>query len=275
MLEKLKYINHLNEVIEFGKDGIFANANDLRNYEWTVKKKGKKIDGFDYDIRERTLPVIIQCGTAEEAVAAKNRLFEVVEKDVIAQRCGRFVIGDYYLKCYVTQSQKTDYLKTARYMSISLTITTDYPFWFKETKHIFRKTSESGADSKNLDYPFDYAFDFKSETGSDSLNNRSLAASNFRMTIYGICTNPEIKIGGHLYRVNGNVEANEYLTIDSTTKEIYLTNNVGNRINRFNDRYRRSYIFEKIPAGIVPVLWEGSFGVDIVVMDERSEPKWT
>lgn len=275
MLEKLKYINHLNEVIEFGKDGIFANANDLRNYEWTVKKKGKKIDGFDYDIRERTLPVIIQCSTAEEAVAAKNRLFETVEKDVIAQQFGRLVIGDYYLKCYVTKSQKSDYLKAARYMSLSLTITTDYPFWFKETKHIFRKTSESGADSKNLDYPFDYAFDFKSETGSDSLNNRSLAASNFRMTIYGICTNPEITIGDHLYKINGKVGKNEFLTIDSVTKKIFLTTNDGKQINRFNDRYRRSYIFEKIPAGNVPVVWVGEYGFDLILYDERSEPKWT
>ena len=35
MLEQLRYVNHLGEVIEFGKKGLFANSNDLRDYEWT------------------------------------------------------------------------------------------------------------------------------------------------------------------------------------------------------------------------------------------------
>ena len=29
MLEQLKYKNHLNEVFEFGKDGIFVDTNDV------------------------------------------------------------------------------------------------------------------------------------------------------------------------------------------------------------------------------------------------------
>lgn len=275
MLEQMKYINHLNEVIEFGKGGIFADTNELRDYEWTIAKKGSMIDKFTTGIVKRKLPVKIICETVDQSIAAKNRLYEVVEKDVLAKKYGRIVIGDYYLKCFVLKSQKKDYLIAKRYLLLELTVQTDMPFWHKETKHIYRKNTESGAGGTNLDYPFDYAFDFKPDTGNELLINRSLAASNFRITIYGICTNPEIKIGGHLYRVYGNVEANEYLTIDSVTKEIYLTTNTGRIVNRFNDRYRRSYIFEKIPAGIVPVLWEGSYGIDITIIDERSEPEWT
>ena len=33
MLEQLKYKNHQNEVFEFGKDGIFVEANELHDYE--------------------------------------------------------------------------------------------------------------------------------------------------------------------------------------------------------------------------------------------------
>lgn len=41
MLEQLKYVNHLGEVIEFGKKGTFANSNDLRDYEWTYDSSRK------------------------------------------------------------------------------------------------------------------------------------------------------------------------------------------------------------------------------------------
>jgi phage-related protein len=164
-------------------------------------------------------------------------------------------------------------MRLGRYVSYTLTLTTDFPVWIKETKHVFRKTSAS-AGGKNLDYPFDFPFDFKSTIGSSQFNNASIAASNFRMIIYGACTDPEIKIGGHVYKVSGKVEANEYLTIDSVTREIYLTKNDGTRVNRFDNRYRRSYIFEPIPAGIAYVSWEGDFGLDLILFDERSEPKW-
>lgn len=273
-LEKLKYINHLNEVIEFGKDGIFADTNELRNYEWTVNKRSNRIGSFKRDIVKRKLPVVIMCSTVEEGIAKRNRLYEIIDKDVAAEQYGRIVIGDYYMKCYIAQSQKTNYLTAKRYLALTLTITTDLPVWTKETKHIFRKAAESGIGGKNLDYPFDYAFDFRSTTNAETINNAGIAAANFRLIIYGECIDPEIKIGDHLYKISGKIEANEYLTIDSTTKEIYVTTITGSRVNRFDDRYRKSYIFEKIPAGSAAVTWGGEYGIDLIVLDERSEPKW-
>ena len=34
MLDKTIYINHLNQRINFGSDGIFATGSDARDYEW-------------------------------------------------------------------------------------------------------------------------------------------------------------------------------------------------------------------------------------------------
>lgn len=273
-LEKFKYINHLNEEIEFGKGGIYADTNELRNYEWTVNKRSNMIGSFRHDIVKRKLPVVIMCSTVEEGLAKRNRLYEVLDKDVVAHRYGRIVIGDYYMQCFVMQSQKADYLTAERCIMLTLTVTTDQPVWVKETKHIFRKAAESGAGGKNLDYPFDYAFDFRSSTNAETINNTGINASNFRLVIYGECSDPEIKIGDHLYKISGKIEANEYLTIDSTTKEIYVTTITGERVNRFDDRYRKSYIFEKIPVGSAAIVWGGEYGIDLIVLDERSEPKW-
>lgn len=273
MLEQLTYKNHMNEVFEFGKDGIFVNTNELHDYEWDVTKKGSRISSLDYKISKRKLPVVIICETDEQGTAARNRLFEVMEKDALAMQYGKIIIGDYYLRCFITKSQKKKYLNTKRYMSLTLTVTTDYPYWVKETKHIFRSTGN--VDGKNLDYSYDYPFDYFPAVTNGELNNTNFVASNFRMVIYGACTNPAVYVSGHKYTVNCTVAANEYLTIDSVAKTIYLTANDGTTTNVFSKRDRDSYIFEKIPAGINTVAWDGEFAVDITLLEERSEPKWT
>ena len=272
MLEQLKYKNHVNEVFEFGKDGIFVNTSDLHDYEWAVTKKSNKISAMNREVSKRKLPVVIMCETEEKGIAARNRLFEVVEKDVLANKHGRIIIGDYFFKCFVTQSQKKDYLKSKRYMALTLTLTSDFPYWVKETTVCFG-AGNKGSGGKNLDFAFDYPFDFYSET--EELNNTGFVGSNFRMVIYGACTNPKVYVSGHLYQVDCDVGASEYLTIDSVSKKIYLTANDGTTTNVFNLRNKDSYIFEKIKPGINAVMIEGDFGVDITLLEERSEPKWT
>ena len=72
MLEQITYKNHLNEVFEFGKNGIFADENELRNYEWTVQKKGNRISALEYAVQRRKLPIVIICSTEAEGIAARN-----------------------------------------------------------------------------------------------------------------------------------------------------------------------------------------------------------
>lgn len=275
MLEQLKYKNHLNEVFEFGKDGIFVDTNELHDYEWSVTKKGNRIAALDYAISKRKLPVIIICNTEEQGIAARNRLLEVAEKDVLALQHGRIIIGDYYFRCFITKSQKKNYLTTKRLMEVTLTLTTDFPFWIKESTFSFRKTGEENSDGKYLDFAFDYPFDYFSNMGTEELFNTGFVGANFRMLIYGVCSNPAVYVSGHLYQVNCEVGAGEYLTIDSVRKKIFLTSNDGIVTNVFNLRNRDSYIFEKIKSGQNTVSWEGSYGVDIILLEERSEPKWT
>ena len=275
MLEQITYVNHLNERFEFGKNGVYAKTSELRNYEWTVTKQNDRIGTLDRQISKRKLPVVIICDTADKAVAAKNRLYEVIEKDVLSMQYGKLIVGDFYMKCYITKSQKKEYLTSKRLLQLELTVTTDLPAWVKENRHVLRKSSESGIGGVNLDYPHDYAFDFKSDTGSERINNTSIASSAFRMIFYGACVDPEVEIGGHLYKVLGEVGEREYVTIDAVAKTIYLTKEDGTQVNWFNNRYRRSYVFEPLPSGTVNVFWGGVYGIDVITFDERSEPRWT
>ena len=274
MLEQLKYKNHVNEVFEFGKDGIFVNTNDLHDYEWTVTQRGGRIASLDYSISKRKLPIVIICETEEQGIRARNKLLEVVEKDVLAMQHGKIIIGDYYFRCYVTKSQKKDYLATKRLMEVTLTLTTDFPYWVKESTYHFKKQAV-GSAGKNLDFSHDLPYDFANDVTSSEMNHTGFVGADFRMVIYGPCKNPGLYVNEHLYQVNCDVADKAYLTIDSSEKRIYLTENDGTITNVFNLRNRDSYVFEKIAPGKNSVAWENDFKFDIVIMEERSEPQWT
>jgi len=273
MLEQLTYINHLNETLEFGQGKLFVNENDLRNFSWEITSKNNKISGFKRGIVAKTIPLIIVCDSEEEGTTLKNKVFEVFEKDVLAIRHGKIAIGDYYLKCYVTESTKAEYLTHKGYMRLSIKISTDSSFWIREISSTFNYGT--GKSGKNLDYRRDFPSDYTSNLAGKILENPHFVASNFRIHIYGTCENPRITVAGHKYEILVSVEKNEYLTIDSVNKTVFVTHSDGTKTNMFNKRNKDSYIFEKIPAGQSNVSSSGPFKFDIILLEERSEPKWT
>jgi hypothetical protein len=271
--------------MEWGKSGIYVNYNDLHDYSWDFVSDNNKISKFSKGIVTKTVPIVICCSSKEEGLLLKNRLLEYAEKDVLATTHGKLIIGDYYLKCFITGSKKSNYLINKGYLETSLTITTDYPQWVKEGTTSFRVNGtvvnedtgqvSGNTGKRNFDYNFDFPFDYMSGMKGKTLNNTGFIETNFRLIIYGTVINPTIYIAGHCYQVNCTVSENEYLTIDSLAKTITLYKSDGTTKNCFNYRNRESYIFEKVPPGDNVVTWDNSFGFDVVLLDERSEPKWT
>ena len=280
MLEKIRFINHMNEELEWGANGVFVKYNDLHDYSWNTTTKNNKISSFSKGVVKKTIPLIIRCSSDSEGLAIKNKLMEIAEKDVLANKHGKIIIGDYYLKCFITGSKKKKYLYNKGYMEVSLTVTTDYPQWVKETTTSFRINGDVISDTdatgakKDFDFNYDFPHDYTSGMKNKILSNSGFVGSNFKIIIYGKVVNPAIHIAGHTYEVECEIGANEYLTIDSLNKTIILTKSNGTTVNCFNLRNRESYIFETIPSGQNTVLWDNSFGFDVILFEERSEPKW-
>lgn len=276
MLEQLVYKNHLGEVFEFGKNGIFVNCNELHDFEWDITAKNNRIAYIGHTkIKQRKIPIRIICDNVADGIAAKNRLYEVMEKDTLAMKYGQIVLGGYYFRCFATRSQKKNYLLNKGMLEVTLTVSTDKPVWVKETTHTFLPPSAASSDTQGLGYPYGYPYDYVADINAQSCSNPSFSASNFKLVFFGACRDPAVTIGGHTYSVECDIGHGEYLTIDSTAKTIYLTQNDGTKVNYFRFRNKEQYVFEKIPSGTNSVAWDGTFGFDLILLEERSEPKWT
>ena len=107
----------------------------------------------------------------------------------------------------------------------------------KETTQSFFKEGsvlDKEVTTKNLDYPFDYSYDYLNSLHERRINNTGFVGSEFEIVIYGAVTNPIIiYIGGHAYEVCCEISNNEYLTINSRTKTIVLTRYNGEKVNCF------------------------------------------
>lgn len=277
MLEQLKYVNHLGEVLNFGDwNGFFVNSNELHDFEWKTIAVNDRISGFERGIQKKSIPVRILCSSGREGMALRNTLFEIPEKDVLSQEYGRLWINGYYCDCYVTSSKKARYSIDGKYMETDLVIETDRPYWVKETTVYFEGLGEDAEiTSEDLDFPYEFPHDYKVSTyRKNELDNTGFYDSRFRMIINGSVVNPTIYINDHMYQVNVTVDDGEFLTIDCASQTIYLTRADGEIVNTFDARNRDNYIFQPIVSGKQTVLWDNSFDFSIILLEERGEPKW-
>ena len=275
MLDKFTYTNHLGEVIAFGDFPYFANQSDLRDYEWSYDEA---ITKFDRGTVTKTLKVYV-IGTEATANNAKDKLYEIIEKDVLAMKKGTFQIGDYKMSAFVYGSKKTNYLTSKKLLVVELAVVTDTPQWKTEKTIPFNANTENdsvdyGRNYMQLrGYPYGYSY----SQGCSEIYNDSFYACGFRLLIDGEVTNPAITIGNKLYRVDVTVEKDECLEIvsDGSTKTITLYKKGNVKEDCFAQRYKPQSVFAKIETGVNAVVWDNTFGFKLTLLEERSEPKWT
>ena len=275
MLENFIFENHLGQRFDGLANGVYLNSNELRDYSWDYDVINNRISRFYRSPTQRKIPLLVSRKTKAAAAEVKNRLLELAEADIDAMLPGKIYVGDYYTTGYITSSKKSAYRITGRYCEIELELTSAESAWSRESTHVFGGTQDTvQADRSGIDYPFDYKYDYSVTTTSRQIVCDTVKSNKFKWRIYGEATNPAIIVNGHVYKVNGMVKAGETLVVDSLTKTITLTTVSGTKLNWFNNRSREAYIFEPIPAGQSNILYNGSFKFDLIIIEERSEPKW-
>lgn len=268
------YKNGDGEILDFQSWPYLIATHDLFCHGWSYSVTAQRIKRIYKDVTEKTLTLNISAETQEDYCSALNHFVEVTEKDVVLNRPGCLYVGGQYLQCNIIASEKADWNKGVEYLKNTLAVVTRYPFWITERKYIFRYIAS--ADKVFLDYPYNYAYDFASEhnTHKDTINNTHYCACHFQAIFYGPCIDPAFVVDGHLYAVMTTLEAGEYLRLDTRDRTITKVTNTGDEINEFNNQRRDVSIFEKITPGLHTVTWNGTYGIDVILYEERSEPKW-
>ena len=86
-------------------------------------------------------------------------------------------------------------------------------------------------------------------------------------------TDPMILINGHSYQVYTSLEESDYMQINSRNNTIVKYRSDGVRQDIYDSRAKQQSVFDLITPGNIRVVWSGSFGFDLKLYCERSEPK--
>ena len=275
----VKYQNSIWEIYSLQEFGVKIKNAKLHSYSWNVIERkhrfGAAVRDFKKDAIEYKIELRIS-GTDNRKKEIENILFEAFERDINTKRPGKLLDDDYYIECYITASETSP----DEYFGLKKTITAycPYPFWIKETTYQYFPEPPEAVKYTELEegimFP-EFPFDFCTETGEEVLINPSFNDSNFIMTIYGFAENPQLNIAGHPYKVEATINEGEQLVINSLTHTVQKIGRLGEITNLYNARGKIYSVFKKIPPGTNTLQWSGGFGIDIILFDERSEPKWS
>lgn len=269
MLDKMTYISSANKRIEFGVGNILINTNDVRDYKWKYSQNFKQIFSFQKETVTKTIPVLIY---GDDVAEVANNLFNIIEYDLLTKQYGKLYIGDYYMNGYFIASAKNSY--TVRgVLKFDLTFVSDNPFWIREKLYRYRPNVPRPSD--------EYSDNLIRRDGGVYIINSGLVSENMEIVFYsgwgGSWVNPQITIGGHLYKVNVTLSPiSENIILNTADKTIVAKNKVtGATENLFKYRDKTSYIFQKVPSGLQELTnLPNDFAIDIKIIEERSEPKW-
>ena len=272
MRQKIKYISSAGNEYELNMDGVFHKKLPYFSWSWEVEgtqlQYGTRVSGFSKKAVTYKADLLFYDSSQEVRNAMVNALHDEYERDVRNMKMGRIIVGGYYIDCYITSVNTRDVNGAT---TDSIEIYCPYPFWVQES-YISLPASQ-GTESEFLDFPHDYPYDFTAPAlGHRTVKSDFPFASEFRMVIFGMAVNPRITINDYQYILYATIPQGAYAIIDSRDKSIMMYNN-GEKVDLFNFRNKTLSVFQKIPAGNLDITWDSSFGVDITVYHERSEPR--
>ena len=269
------------EKIDFCQWPYMVTGGDVFDGSYDEIEDDDHIQGFEKKITSKKLNIEIAKTGLITLPQAIDNLESVTEKDIIAATAGKLYVGNSYMKCWIRGTAKDRWIADLDRISNELEVITDYPYWITEEEFRFHKQgSESSEALEWLEFPYDVPYEVSKVRNLQYINNNNYAASGFKMIIYGPCINPLIRIAGHVYELRTTLYDGEYAVIDSSTRyakdrKIIKAKADGTEENLFNSKNNESSIWEKIPAGLSIVSWNGSFGFDIILFNERGTPRWT
>lgn len=255
-------------------NGIRQRNANYHKWKWNVEgtklQYGIRVADFSRDEGLYDTELYIS-GNPVQRQTLINALHDDFESDVRKNETGKIVWGSYYLNCFIVESDTQPAENNLETVN-KIVIYAPYPFWIEEVDVSMHPSEEVEGDF--LDYTYDYAYDYTSPVIGEIVVPSSFPfESEFQMVIYGFADNPRVTINGYPYILHTTIPRNAYVIIDSRQKTIMQYNANGTRTNVFNFRNKTDSVFKKIPSGNLDIVWNATFGVDLKIFHERSEPR--
>lgn len=286
---------------------------NFHEFSWTPKTSdrriGKGLSGFTKEPLEYQA-VILLSGNESKKQRALDDFHDALEYDIQHEQPGTLywleheengeidLTSAWYIEAYGISSSTEPYKEFGRDATKNtVKFTCLYPFWTRNVIDYSFKTypddsdntsidiskeyqeylSNNTAEYGNKDYGYNYDYGLCIRTGQtiflDTANE-----SSWELEIHGPAANPIVQLGDNITIIlDYEINHGETIVINSREKTIECIPESGPKINIFGYRNTEngSYIFEKIPSGEQRLEWKGCFGVDLIIFEERSEPKWT
>lgn len=270
----LKYIGSSGNVYDLKSKEIKTQSANYHAWAWKPSgvelKYGLRITDFTKEAAQYSTTLIIE-GSYHDRQDLLDSLHEDFEYDIRKKTPGRIIWGECYIDCYIIESS-TQPTEKMSWTENEVEIYAPYPFWIREEKKSF-VPSGGALFSTFLDFEYDFEYDFTPSTSGSALWVRDFPfTSEFKMVIYGPVASPHILINGHVYEIHDTLLAGEYIVIDSKNNTITKMTTGGYSINIFDKRNKEESVFEDIPGGTLTINWSGTFGFDLTIFEERSEP---
>lgn len=271
---RVSYENYNGEKLDMTEWPLaITDITPLFGWEWEYETSQNRISSFTRGKKSRKIKISVFADTKEEFNDIMNKMHDIIEFDILNKTPGKLWCDGYYMKCYLIEAEMEDYEEEYDTVDGELRVETMQPVWILEKSFLFKKTLIVSTDNKR--YP-GYKYPYRYANGLSKLDilNDHFSECNFKIIIYGSIVNPLIIIGGYRYYVEIVLEEGEYLEIDSANQTVIKVMNSGIRVNCFHNRDKKNSVFRKIQKGRQEVSWSGKFDFDVVLFQERSEPKW-
>lgn len=271
------YENSRGEIIRLDELPFVMNEGNLFDAEWNFSRAvrplgeggrllaAKRADG----VKSMTVNVIAD--TASRLSQLLERMAEVFDYDVASLKAGRLWINGQYMTCWCQARGKTLSCNFVTNASVAVSVQPETPVWCREVSCKMAQKSSIEGHRYSYSYPYRYG----DSRPSARIVNSHIAPCPMRITFRGPAVNPAVYINGG--RVGGNITLTdgERAVIDQMSGEVYKVTSSGEKINCFDARVKNGLVFKYAPSGESTAVSEGAADVDIILIEQRSEPLWS
>ncbi|MBE6760633.1 MAG: hypothetical protein E7554_11245 [Ruminococcaceae bacterium] len=277
---EIYYENSAGDVLRLDRPPFVVTSCRLFDSSWKLTRSQRPLgEGGSLLARrrpadERTMTVQAVADDSAGLAAALIRMSEVFDYDVIARTSGRLWVNGSYQCCWCSGSVKELSCDFPDRAQLTVTVCPEQPAWCTERSYRILG-GDTVSDPGGHGYPYSYPYRYGTSRRSISLVNTHFAPAPMRITLYGPAQEPRVYVGDSCIGVNTPLHAGERVLIDQQNKLITRTGTDGVSFNCFGDRIKNGQTFDYAPPGSTVIdLYSETLGVDIVLVEQRSEPSW-